>query len=139
PDPERRLATVVASTRKAKQVIRGLSPLQALMFGAAAFAPLALAPVPGFVRYTPPQFNLIISNVPGPSEQLYWNGARLDGAYPVSIAMEGLALNITVTTTADQVNFGLIGARKELPSLQRLLTHLDTALEELEKVAGIAG
>ncbi|MGC5257137.1 WS/DGAT/MGAT family O-acyltransferase [Gordonia sp. DT218] len=139
PDPERRLATVVSSTRKAKQVIRGLSPLQALMFGAAAFAPLALAPVPGFVRYTPPQFNLIISNVPGPAEQLYWNGARLDGAYPVSIAMEGLALNITVTTTADQVNFGIIGARKELPSLQRLLTHLGTALEELEKVAGIDG
>ncbi|MYR08183.1 wax ester/triacylglycerol synthase family O-acyltransferase [Gordonia sp. SID5947] len=138
PDPERRLATVIASTRKSKQVIRGLSPLQALMFGAATFAPLALAPVPGFVRYTPPQFNLIISNVPGPSQPMYWNGARLDGAYPVSIAMEGLALNITVTTTADQVNFGLIGARKELPSLQRLLTHLDTALEELEKVAGIS-
>ncbi|GAB33825.1 putative acyltransferase, partial [Gordonia otitidis NBRC 100426] len=37
--------------------------------------------------------------------------------------------------TAEHVNFGLIGARKELPSLQRLLTHLDTALEELEKIA----
>lgn len=138
PDPERRLATIVGSSRSAKQVIRGLSPLQALMFGAAAIAPLALATVPGFVRYTPPQFNLMISNVPGPSEDLYWNGARLVGSYPVSIAMEGCALNITVTSTAGQVNFGLIGARKELPSLQRLLTHLDTALEELEKVAGIA-
>ena len=43
--------------------------------------------------------------------------------YPVSVVMEGLALNITVTTTAQHMNFGLIGARKELPSLQRLLTH----------------
>lgn len=137
PDPERRLATIVRSTRKSKEVIRGLSPLQALTFGAAAALPLALATVPGFVRFTPPQFNLFISNVPGHQEPRYWNGARLEGSYPVSIAMEGLALNITVTSTADQVNFGLIGARKELPSLQRLLTHLDTALEELEKVAGI--
>lgn len=138
PDAERRLATVVASTRKAKQVIRKLSPLQALMFGAATIAPAAFATIPGFVRYTPPQFNLIISNVPGPAVELYWNGARLDGSYPVSIAMEGSAMNITVTTTADQVNFGIIGARKELPSLQRILTHLDTALEELEKVARVS-
>ncbi|MDL9946548.1 wax ester/triacylglycerol synthase family O-acyltransferase [Gordonia sp. ABSL11-1] len=137
PDPERRLATIVASTRRSKEVVRGLRPLQALALGAANFAPLAFATVPGFVQYTPPQFNIIISNVPGPSEHLYWNGARLDGVYPVSIPMEGLALNITVTSTADHVNFGLIGARAQLPSLQRLLTHLDTALEEMEKVAGI--
>ncbi|MDY6808126.1 MAG: wax ester/triacylglycerol synthase family O-acyltransferase [Actinomycetota bacterium] len=138
PDPERRLSAVVASTRKAKQVIRGLTPLQALTFGAATFAPLALAPVPGFLRSTPPQFNVLISNVPGPAQPMYWNGAQLDGCYPVSIVMHGQALNITVTTTGDQVNFGLIGARKELPSLQRILTHLDTALDDLEKVAGVA-
>ncbi len=137
PDPERRLATVVSSTRSAKKIIRNLSPLQALAFGVASGAPLALATIPGFVDYTSPQFNLIISNVPGPREHMYWNGARLDGIYPVSIAMEGLAINITVATAADQVNFGIIGARKELPSLQRILTHLDTALEEMEKVAGI--
>ncbi|MFW0786466.1 wax ester/triacylglycerol synthase family O-acyltransferase [Gordonia sp. CPCC 206044] len=136
PDAERRLATVVASTRSAKEVIRGLSPLQALMFGAATIAPLALAPLPGFVDHTAPQFNLMVSNVPGPTDHLYWNGARLDGAYPVSIVMEGLALNITITTTADQINFGILGARKELPSLQRMLTHLDAALDDLEKVAG---
>ncbi|MGC5246004.1 WS/DGAT/MGAT family O-acyltransferase [Gordonia sp. DT219] len=137
PDPERRLQTLVNSMRESKRVIRGLSPLQALAYGAATIASLAFATVPGFVRYTPPQLNIIISNVPGPSEHMYWNGARLDGVYPVSVVMEGLALNITVTTTAEHVNFGLIGARKELPSLQRLLTHLDTALEELEKVANV--
>ena len=81
----------------------------------------------------------MISNVPGPREEMYWNGARLTDVYPVSVVMEGLALNITVTTTAQHMNFGLIGARKELPSLQRLLTHLETALEELEKLADVAG
>ncbi|WLP89134.1 wax ester/triacylglycerol synthase family O-acyltransferase [Gordonia sp. NB41Y] len=139
PDPERRLHTLVNSMRESKRVIRSLSPLQALAYGAATIVSLALAPVPGFVRYTPPQFNLMISNVPGPSEHMYWNGARLDGVYPVSVVMEGMALNITVTTTAEHVNFGLIGARKELPSLQRLLTHLDTALDELEKAADLPG
>ncbi len=137
PDPERRLATIVASTRKSKEVVRGMSPLQALALGAANFAPLAFATVPGFVRYTPPQFNLIISNVPGPKVDMYWNGAKLDGVYPASIPLGGQAINITVATTSDYINFGLTGARKEVPSLQRLLTHLDTSLEELEKVAHV--
>lgn len=135
PDPGQRVRTIVASTGEAKKVVRGLAPLQQLALGAANIAPLALATVPGFVRYVPPQFNLMISNVPGPGKELYWNGARLTDMYPVSVVMEGLALNITVTTTANHMNFGLIGARKELPSLQRLLTHLGTALEELEKLA----
>lgn len=134
PDPERRLATLVDSTRSSKQVIRELSPLQALGFGAVVAAPLALSTVPGFVRYTPPPFNIIISNVPGPKDEMYWNGAKLDGVYPASIALDGQALNITVATNGDKVNFGLTGARAEVPSLQRLLTHLDTALEELEKL-----
>ncbi|PYE18455.1 WS/DGAT/MGAT family acyltransferase [Williamsia limnetica] len=138
PDPERRLATLVDSTRSSKQVIRELSPLQALGFGAVVAAPLALSTLPGFVRYTPPPFNVIISNVPGPQKDMYWNGAKLDGVYPASIALDGQALNITVATNGDKVNFGLTGARAEVPSLQRLLTHLDTALEELEKLCDIS-
>ena len=137
PDPERRLAAVVESTQASKQVIRGLSPLQAMGYGAVIAAPLAFSTVPGFVRMTPPPFNLIISNVPGPQHDLYWNGARLAGVYPASIAMDGQALNITVATNADMVNFGVTGARAEVPSLQRILTHLDTALEELEKLCAV--
>lgn len=137
PDPERRLKTIVDSVRSSKQVIRELSPLQALGYGALVAAPLAFTTLPGFVRYTPPPFNVIISNVPGPSGEMYWNGARLDGVYPASIALDGQALNITVATNGDNVNFGLTGARAEVPSLQRLLTHLDTALEELEKLCDL--
>jgi hypothetical protein len=111
----------------------------ALGYGAAVMAPLAFSTVPGFVRYTPPPFNIIISNVPGPKRDLYWNGARLDGIYPASIVMDGQALNITVASNGDNINFGLTGARATIPSLQRLLTHLDTALEELEKLCAIAG
>ncbi|GAB09502.1 wax ester synthase/diacylglycerol acyltransferase [Gordonia araii NBRC 100433] len=137
PDPARRLETLVASMRASKNIIRGMRPLQALALGAATIAPLALATVPGWVSYTPPQFNLIISNVPGPREQMYWNGARLDGVYPVSIATSGNALNITLTSAADQIGFGLIGARAQLPSLQRMLDYLEDGLAELEAVAQV--
>ncbi|GED99197.1 WS/DGAT/MGAT family O-acyltransferase [Gordonia crocea] len=137
PDPESRLKTLVASMQASKNVIRGLRPLQALALGAATIAPLAFMSIPGFVSYTPPQFNLIISNVPGPKQDMYWNGARLDGVYPVSIVTSGNALNITITSAADHIGFGLIGARAQLPSLQRLLDYLEDGLVELEGVAQV--
>lgn len=134
-DPARRLERITASSRQAKKHLRPLRPLQQLAMGAAAVWPLAFSLMPGGTQIAPRQFNLMISNVPGPRHDLYWNGAKLDGSYPVSIPMEGLAMNITITTVGDQVNFGIIGARAQLPSLQRILTHLDDTLAELEKVA----
>ncbi|GEE00144.1 diacylglycerol O-acyltransferase [Gordonia spumicola] len=129
-----RVTAIKASTAAAKKAVRGLRPLQALALGAATIWPLAFNTVPGFVQYTPTGFNLIISNVPGPDDELYWNGARLDGCYPVSIPMEGLAMNITVTTVGGKANFGIIGARAELPRLQRILDHLETTLAEMETI-----
>ncbi|MCF8608707.1 wax ester/triacylglycerol synthase family O-acyltransferase [Gordonia sp. HY285] len=131
-DPAERVAAIKASTDSAKAAVRGLRPLQALALGAAIVWPLAFTTIPGFVQYTPSGFNLMISSVPGPEEQLYWNGARLDGCYPVSIPLEGMALNITIATISGKANFGVTGARAELPSLQRILDHLETTLAELE-------
>lgn len=136
-DPAERLAEITRSTASAKLVVRGLKPLQSLALGAANIWSLAFAPVPGFVNFTPRGFNLIISSVPGPEAKQYWNGAEMDGCYPVSIPMEGLAMNITVTTIGGKAHFGVIGARAQLPGLQRILDHLESALTELEEVEPI--
>ncbi|MFT4745362.1 MAG: diacylglycerol O-acyltransferase, partial [Nitriliruptoraceae bacterium] len=85
-----------------------------------------------------PPFNLVISNVPGPRQQMYWNGAKLLGDYPLSIPTHGQAVNITAATVNGQVNIGITGDRNALPHLQDLLTHLETSLAELEQLGGIA-
>jgi WS/DGAT/MGAT family acyltransferase len=82
-------------------------------------------------------FNVVISNVPGPSEKQYWNGAELIGSYPVSIAMDRMALNMTLNSYGDHIEFGLIGCRRTLPSLQRMLDYLEEGLAELEQSANI--
>jgi len=97
---------------------------------------VGLAAVPGFVSAAPPPFNIVISNVPGPTEPLYWHGARLDGNYPLSIALDGQALNMTVVNNAGNLDFGLVGCRRSVPHLQRLLTHLETSLKDLERAVG---
>lgn len=134
-DPARRLEKVAASMRHSKKLFQGLSPVQILLLSAMNVAPLTLAPIPGLGAYAPPPFNVVISNVPGPRKQMYFNGAALDGIYPASICMDGQALNITLTSNNDTLDFGLTGCRQSVPHLQRLLTHLDTALKELEHAA----
>ncbi len=76
--------------------------------------------------------NVVISNVPGPRTETYWQGCRLDGVYPVSLLVNSIALNITLVSRHDFIDFGLIGCRKTLPHLQRLLDYLGEALDELE-------
>lgn len=135
-DPAQRLAAISASMRANKQVFAELPRVQALALSAMNIAPLGLAGVPGFVSSAPPPFNVVISNVPGPTEPLYWRGARLDGNYPLSIVMDGQALNITLTNNAGNLDFGVVGCRRSVPHLQRLLGHLETALKDLERAVG---
>jgi WS/DGAT/MGAT family acyltransferase len=136
-DPATRLATISESMRGNKKVFAELPRLQAFALSAFLIAPLGLAAVPGFVSSAPPPFNIVISNVPGPTEPMYWGGARLDGNYPLSIALDGQALNITLTTNAGNIDFGLVGCRRSVPHLQRLLGHLESSLKDLERATGV--
>ncbi|HEX3286102.1 MAG TPA: wax ester/triacylglycerol synthase family O-acyltransferase [Mycobacterium sp.] len=136
-DPAKRLEAINTSMRDNKKVFSQLPRNQALALSAFLMSGIALALVPGFVSSAPPPFNLVISNVPGAREPLYWNGARLDGNYPLSIALDGQAMNITLTNNADNLDFGLVGCRRSVPHLQRLLSHLEDSLAEMEKAVGI--
>jgi WS/DGAT/MGAT family acyltransferase len=135
-DPEERLLAIRSSMQQAKASLAGLSQLQVTALSAAMLSPFVLSQLPGIGPIAPPAYNLVISNVPGPKEPLYWNGARLDGMYPLSIPLNGQALNITVTSYAGQVQFGLTGCRRSLPHMQRLLHGLEESLAALEKAFG---
>ena len=136
-DPATRLETISESMRGNKKVFSELPRLQAFALSAFLIAPLGLSALPGFVSSAPPPFNIVISNVPGPTEPMYWGGARLDGNYPLSIALDGQALNITLTNNAGNIDFGLVGCRRSVPHLQRLLGHLESSLKDLERATGV--
>ncbi|HKY56995.1 MAG TPA: wax ester/triacylglycerol synthase family O-acyltransferase [Aeromicrobium sp.] len=131
-DGATRLEEIAYSSRSSKRLLSSLSPTQILAYSAMQMFPLMLGPIPGSMKLTKPPFNVIVSNVPGPRNQMYFNGAKLDGLYPVSIVLDGQALNITLCSRDKYLDFGLIGCRKSVPHLQRLLTHLESALAELE-------
>jgi diacylglycerol O-acyltransferase / wax synthase len=134
-NPLERFALVHQSAETGKMRLEGLNQTGVLMLSALSFAPLGLGPLYRFEPLRRPPFNIVISNVPGPREPMYWNGAELDGVYPASIPIDGQALNITCSSWAGNIGFGLTGCRRSVPRLQRLLDHLDTSLTELEDAA----
>ncbi len=136
-DPAQRLDVIHRSMRANKNVLSQLPRAQAMALSTLLLSPAVLNSLPGLTRATPPPFNVCVSNVPGAREPRYVNGARLDGNYPMSIALNGQALNITLTSSADSLDFGLVGCRRSVPHLQRMLGHLETSLKDLECAVGL--
>jgi diacylglycerol O-acyltransferase / wax synthase len=137
PDAESRLTAIHASMRDGKEAMSTMTPMQIQAMSAVGQVPAILPTLLGMTSWTKPAYNLVISNVPGPRTTQYFNGAELMGTYPLSVPIDGNALNITCNSYADQMAFGLTGCRRTVPHLQRILTHLDTEITDLEKAAGV--
>ncbi len=134
-DPGQRLDIVRNSVKDAKQRFQQMTLEEAINYTALMLAPAGLNMLTGLSNRLQ-AFNVIISNVPGPKKTLYWNGAQVEGMYPVSIPLDRIALNITLLSYVDQLEFGFTACRRTLPSMQRLLDYVDTGLEELEVAVG---
>jgi diacylglycerol O-acyltransferase len=137
PDPAKRLHKIHTSMRDGKQGLSSMTQIQILAMSAIGQAPAILTPMLRMQGIVRPPYNLIISNVPGPRTTQYFNGAKMVGTYPLSIPINGMALNITCVSYDGKLNFGLTGCRRTVPHLQRLLTYLDDELTALEKAAGV--
>ncbi|MGH3334448.1 MAG: WS/DGAT/MGAT family O-acyltransferase [Nocardioides sp.] len=136
-DPADRLKSIHESMRDGKQGLSSMTPAQIMAMSAIGQAPAILTPLLRMQGIVRPPYNLIISNVPGPRSTHYWNGAALLGTYPLSIPINGMALNITCTSYDGKMCFGLTGCRRTVPHLQRLLTYLDDEVKALEQAAGV--
>jgi len=77
--------------------------------------------------------------VPGPSMQMYWNGAQVQEIYPVSAVYDGQALNVTTCSYADRIGFGYVAGSAVLPDIDTLVPLTEQALAELEAALGLPG
>ncbi len=83
-------------------------------------------------------FNVVVSNVPGPPVPLYLAGAEILGNYPVSAIVDGVGLNITVTTTNGMLDFGFVSDRELIPDLWDMGDSVIDVLNDLKLAHGLA-
>ena len=133
-NPRERLEAIRRSTAEAKKHLQSLPADARTYYTLLINGPYITGLVAGLGNRAPLPFNVAISNVPGPPEPLYFNGARLDAFFPLSLLTHGAAVNITCISYAGTLNFGFTGARDTLPHMQRLAIYMGEALDELEAV-----
>jgi diacylglycerol O-acyltransferase len=138
-DPRTRLETIIAQSTKAKEMshpLRALMPQvqNVSMLGAPILVQILalLYSRTNLSDVLPPAANITVSNVPGPRQTLYAAGAELLHIFPVSISTHGLALNITVQSYRDQLDFGFIAGANIVPHVQVLCDMVPDEFAALE-------
>lgn len=141
-DPVERLLAIHAGTRGAKEMQQAMAADKIMNLTdtmSPALVGLAARMYTGarLEDRTPPVFNLIISNVPGPPFDLYMAGARITGIYPMGPLLYGSGLNITVMSNATGVDFGVLTCREVVPDPWLIVEGLVESLDELAAAAEV--
>jgi len=97
----------------------------------------------GLVNVLPPMANVAISNVAGAPFPMYFAGALVTCYYPVSIASQGMALNVTVQSYNGRMDYGLIACRRAVPDITEIgdymLAEHRKLMDLMQKVPAVAG
>jgi len=141
-DPMERLGAIQDSMISAKQMRTELSELHTINLTDATpplFINLAARAVTlaGLEKRIPPVFNLIVSNVAGPSFDLYIRGARVRAMYPLGPLLYGSGVNLSVVTYGDRVDFGFISCPDIVDDIWNIAQRIQPAITELGEAAGI--
>jgi WS/DGAT/MGAT family acyltransferase len=139
-DPARRLAHVKAATAAMKSTMGRLKSILPTDFPSLGMPWLieAAAALYGKARVAeriPQVANVAISNVPGPPVPLYLAGARMLTNYPTSIIVHGMALNITVQSYDQALDFGLMADAAAMPDVRELADAVLIAFDDLRALA----
>ncbi len=136
-DPKRRLLAVVASSRANKGLMTELDQDTYTNYTRLSMVPQVLAAKTNFAHKVL-NANLVISNVPGPRDTQYVNGARLVAMYATSLLLAGQALNITASNFGENLDIGILACPDLCPSPQHIAVYMGEELGVLERAMGVA-
>ncbi|HEX3292799.1 MAG TPA: wax ester/triacylglycerol synthase family O-acyltransferase [Solirubrobacterales bacterium] len=129
PDPVRRLQNVRLGMSERKEA--GIPEGGDTAMAAIGYLPRPAQHVISRMIASPKTFNLTVSNIPGPRQQMYMLGCELEAAYPVVPIADEHALSIGMTTIGERACFGLYAASEMLPDSDELAAAMNTSIDEL--------
>jgi WS/DGAT/MGAT family acyltransferase len=135
--PLERLRAIMASTRQSKEAKSGVSAR--LMTDLTRHIPAAtqvlasrLILQTGVAAKT---CNLFVSNVPGPQEPQYMNGARVWGSFGLAPLGDGMGLFIATPSYDGKISFNVISTREIMPDIRFFVECLEQSLADLMAAA----
>lgn len=146
-DPAERIRTIAAGNAAAKDHTAAIGPTLLhdwTQFGGQTMFDAAMRLLPHIPIGSSPVYNMILSNVPGPQNQLYFLGCGIDTMYPLGPLLGSAGLNITVMSLNGELGIGIISCPDLIPDLWGIADGFPDALKELlecsdHRSAGRAG
>jgi diacylglycerol O-acyltransferase len=134
-NPVMRLHQVSYAMKAHKDTGRAVSATR--LSGIAGFAPTTFHALGSRVAssYPPDDYDLLVTNVPGPQFPLYAAGARMLASYPVLPLAPGHSLAIGVTSYDGSVFYGINADRDAVPDVDVLADCVTEALGDLVEAA----
>jgi diacylglycerol O-acyltransferase / wax synthase len=133
-EPAERIRTIAAGNAAAKDHTAAIGPTLLhdwSQFGGPTLFGAAMKILPRIPISISPAYNLILSNVPGPQDQLYFLGCGIEAMYPLGPLLAGAGLNITVMSLNGELGIGIISSPDLLPDLWDMADEFSEALKEL--------
>lgn len=136
--PLERLKEISAATTSAKDKARGMQTTSRQAYALLLLGSLTVADAVPWLGKVP-SANLVISNMKGPSEQLYLAGAPMVAFQGLPIVPPGAGLNVTFASIGTELCLAIGAAPEAVHEPFRLAELMAQAFESLQLAAGTTG
>ena len=139
-DPRERVARIAEATRAKKErinAVRARALAEAAEVVPGALVGVAMRRLGSRLATRRPIANVMVTNVPGPSEPLYAFGARMLRLYGLGPITDGFGLAHLVGSYAGVFSFSVTACREMLPDVEFYGDQIDRALDDLRAATGV--
>ncbi|MFT5276674.1 MAG: diacylglycerol O-acyltransferase [Glaciecola sp.] len=131
-DPYLRLRQIIENHRVVKRAAKVSHPAAFSYYTLLIQAFSTLFEVLHLSEWVRPIANILISNMPGPPNTLYFKDAKLLATYPISAMTPGGGVNITMVTYNGIAQIGLVCCNSKITSLEPMAQYFQEAFDMLE-------
>jgi WS/DGAT/MGAT family acyltransferase len=139
-DPVERLAAIYEATKQAKAALnamgaRRMMEIAEIMPGALVALAARQISESGAANFSHPNYNTVVTNVPGPEHALYSLGAKLVRPYGLSLVHDGMGLMHCAQTYLGEMYLSFTACRTMLPDPALYAEFMRDAHDELVSAA----
>jgi diacylglycerol O-acyltransferase len=131
-DPYLRLRQIIENHRIVKRAAKVSHPAAFSYYTLLIQSFATLFEVLHISDWVRPIGNILISNMPGPQNTLYFKDAKLLAIYPISTMTPGGGVNITMVTYSGIAQIGLVCCDSKIASLEPMAQYFQEAFDMLE-------
>ena len=131
-DPYLRLRQIIENHRIVKRAARVSHPAAFSYYTLLIQSYSTLFEILHISDWFRPIGNILVSNMPGPPNTLYFKDAKLLANYPISAMTPGGGVNITMVTYNGIAQIGLVCCNSKIASLEPMAQYFQEAFDMLE-------